>query len=96
MSYALLKDNIIRQLQELVDLRTNNAVNMRPRFGDVSMNAMTTDEYAMQQIDTLAEARALALAARIVNDEYKKLVEPEKSGEENQTQQAKPKENLYG
>lgn len=96
MSYSILKDNILKSLQDLVDQRTNNAVNMMPRFGDAAMAAMTTDEYAMQQINTLAEARALALAARIVNAEYNRLVEPEKSGEENKTQQAKPKENLYG
>lgn len=94
MSLSYLRDNILKALQELVDARTNDAINMRPRYADPSMAAMTTGEYAMQQINTLAEARALALAARIVADEYKKITQPEKTGEKEKTE-AQPKSEIY-
>lgn len=72
MSLSYLRDAIVQRLQTEVDKATNDAVNMRVH------QESTSDNYALKQVDTLAAARAFAAAARVVIEEYAKMVEPEK------------------
>lgn len=94
MSLSFLRDAIVKSLQERVDARVNAAVNIRPRPASTDLDAMTSDEYAMQAVDMLAEARAYGEAARVVIAEYNRMVEPEKTQAEETL--AKPiRESVY-
>lgn len=69
MSLSYLRDAVLKRLQDRVDTVVQSAIDMR-------VQSMKMDEYAMLQVDKLAEARALATAALIVGEEYKRLTEP--------------------
>ncbi len=90
MSLSYLRDAIIQRLQTEVDRSTNDAVNMRVHL------ETTSDNYALKQVDTLASARAFATAARVVIEEYQKMVEPEKNPAETRPATEKIKGPVYG
>lgn len=71
MSLAYLRDAIIKRLEEQADGRGQAAIDFRFQA------EMTADQYAMMQVDRLAEARGITLAARIVKAEYKRMTETE-------------------
>lgn len=75
MSLSYLRDAIIKSLEERADKLANVAINFR-------VQAVTsTDEYAMNVADTLAQARAYTDAIKIVIAEYKKMTEAEQPNE---------------
>lgn len=89
MSLSLLRDNITKKLGDRVDAASTRAINMR-----VNVDSHT-DGYALVQADTLAEARTYAEAAKIVQEEYKRLTEAPKIEDAPQVAQ-KQKEKIYG
>lgn len=79
-------------MQETADASTTMALNTQPRPASNGIPAMTSDEYAMTQINFLATARAYLFAVKVVEEEYKRLTTPEKAVEA----EDKPKKgNVY-
>lgn len=79
MSLPVLKDSIIRKLQEKADEATTRAINMRVRPASESIPAMSCEEYALLQVDALTEARIYMEAIRVTTQEYRRMTEPEKA-----------------
>lgn len=67
----LLRDACVKAIDEAQSKSLEDACAMMPGM------AKTTDEYAMAQVDRLAFARAMTFCRRIINDETKKLTQPE-------------------
>lgn len=95
MSLSFFRDTINQRLQARADAATGRALNVRPRYASPNQPAMTSDEYAMLQIDALAEARTCLEAIKIVTAEYVKLIEPEKT-QEAQEPVKQLRESAYG
>ncbi len=90
MSLAYLRDGIIKRLQRETDALGQAAIDMRVH------SQISADTYAMMQVDRLAEARALARAAKIVIEEYKRLTEtPQTEDEPQSAAQKQTKETVY-
>jgi hypothetical protein len=85
MSLSVLRDSIQRKLQERADAATSRAINMRVRPGSADIPAMSCEEYALTQVDSLTEARVYMMAMQIVTDEYRRMTEPEKAADQNPT-----------
>lgn len=68
------------------------ALNTQPRPASNGIPAMSSDEYAMTQINFLATARSYLFAIKVVEEEYKRLTQPEKKVEEPTTDK---KGNVY-
>lgn len=84
-------DAVNKRLQGRIDRAVMKAVNMRVH------SETRIDAYALEQADTLSEARAFGEAINIVISEYKRLTEPEKVPDEAE-QKEKPKplaESVY-
>lgn len=89
MSLSQFRDSITAKLQDKVDALSTAAINMRVH------PEMSSDMYAMLQLDKLAEARAFASAAKIVIDEYKRMTEAPPT-EDSPKPQEQVKANIYG
>lgn len=89
MSLEFLRDNILKALAEEATRYTNAAINYKFHAG------MTADQYAMAQVQVLASAHALGLAAQVVNREYKNYVQPQKEPEP-ADQDQQPRKPIYG
>ncbi len=94
MDIGVYRDAIVKRLQDAADAQTQMALNTQPRSASPGIAAMNSDEYAMTQINHLATARALLFALNAVHDEYKRLTQPEKKQED---EESKPRRRpAYG
>ena len=69
MSLSFLRDAVIKHLQTLADAAAQSAIDMQVH------PEMSSDRYALMQVNKLAYARGLTEAARVVTREYKRLTE---------------------
>jgi hypothetical protein len=79
MSLDLMRQMVTDLLQEEIDKRTTEAVNVR------AMQFQTVDQLALMQVEKLAEARALLEAQRTVHSVFLKLSKPENAPAEQST-----------
>lgn len=71
MSLDLFREACIKKFDEAQTQLLEAACAMTPGM------TKTTDEYAMSQVDRLASARMLTFARNVLNDQYRKMTEPE-------------------
>ena len=93
MSLSHYRDSITECLQKQIDLLAQQAIDMRVH------PSMSSDTYALVQVDKLAQARAYADAARIVIAEYKRMTETPAQQDETQEKGDQPEKKekpLYG
>lgn len=89
MSVIAYRDAVLQRLQDRCDALTQRAVDARVQAFP------SADVFALTQADTLAEARAFAMAHQILREEYKRLYETveEKTAPADKTNKKEP---VYG
>lgn len=80
MSVATLRDRAAQRILGAANDHLNalQGLSYRPAniIGDVVLPANTAEEIAMKAIECNASIRALAIAKRILDEEFKKIVDP--------------------
>jgi hypothetical protein len=80
MSSEELGRRAIERIGELRDRATEYTLNARFRpssFGDKHIPAMTAEEIALQVLEGNASVRAYATAISVINEEYKRMMQPD-------------------
>ena len=80
MSSEELGRRAIERIGELRDRATEYTLNARFRpssFGDKHIPAMTAEEIALQVLEGNAYVRAYATAISVINEEYKRMMQPD-------------------
>ncbi len=85
----MLRQLVIEQLQEEIDKRTTEAVNVR------ALQFQTVDQLALNQVEKLSEARALLDAQRTVQSVFLKLSKPEQAPAEVKTPSKTDRKAMY-
>ena len=80
MSAEELGRRAIERIGELRDRATEYSLNTRFRpssFGDRHIPAVTAEEIALQVLEGNALVRAYTAAISVINDEYKRMMQPD-------------------
>ena len=88
MSAEELGRRAIERIGELRDRATEYSLNARFRpstFGDRYIPAMTAEEIALQVLEGNALVRAYTAAISVINEEYKRMMQPDDDKKPEQT-----------
>lgn len=80
MSAEELRNRSAQRLAELRDRATEYSLNARFRpasYGSVFVPAMTAEEIALQVLEGNALVRAYTAAIEAINEEYKRMMQPD-------------------
>ncbi len=101
MSAELLARKVVAELRRIRDERVGNLRRCKPRAPTVTESggvvpATTASEIAFYAIDTNATIDALNLSMTIIEEEFKKLTQPEEPPADEPTEDPQARKNLYG
>jgi hypothetical protein len=88
MSAEELGRRAVERIGELRDRATEYSLNARFRpstFGDRYIPAMTAEEIALQVLEGNALVRAYTAAISVINEEYKRMMQPDDDKKPEQT-----------
>jgi hypothetical protein len=88
MSAEELGRRAVERIGELRDRATEYSLNARFRpstFGDKYIPAMTAEEIALQVLEGNALVRAYTAAISVINEEYKRMMQPDDDKKPEQT-----------
>jgi hypothetical protein len=88
MSAEELGRRAVERIGELRDRATEYSLNARFRpstFGDSYIPAMTAEEIALQVLEGNALVRAYTAAISVINEEYKRMMQPDDDKKPEQT-----------
>jgi hypothetical protein len=88
MSSEELGRRAVERIGELRDRATEYSLNARFRpstFGDRYIPAMTAEEIALQVLEGNALVRAYTAAISVINEEYKRMMQPDDDKKPEQT-----------
>ncbi len=80
MSAEELRNRSVQRVAELRDRATEYSLNARFRpssFGDRHIPAVTAEEIALQVLEGNALVRAYTAAIETINEEYKRMMQPD-------------------
>lgn len=100
MSLAALRDRskqrILEAAQQQLEILQGQAFRPASAINDTILPASTLEEIAVQTLTCNATIRALASANKIIDEEFKKLVDPHGDAPAADQEQGNDKEGIYG
>lgn len=90
MTLDALRTACMDAFAKRAEAMTNAAINILPQGG------LSADQYAMLQVDRLAQARVYMECQKIITDEYRKLTQPPDAPQDsNVAELPKSKRTMY-